>query len=91
VDAHLHDDGRWGYGMILRSADGRAVGAMTKVPLQENMYINTEFKIIYWQKIPPQCYWQKNLPISNKLPPIPLSKNKNLYYILTGRIIRQKI
>jgi ribonuclease HI len=31
VDAHLHDDGRWGYGMILRSAHGRAVGAMTKV------------------------------------------------------------
>jgi ribonuclease HI len=31
VDAHLHDDGRWGYGMLLRSEDGRAIGAMTKV------------------------------------------------------------
>jgi hypothetical protein len=31
VDAHLHDDGRWGYIMILRQEDGRAVGAMTKV------------------------------------------------------------
>jgi ribonuclease HI len=31
VDAHLHDDGRWGYGMVLRRMDGRAVGAITKV------------------------------------------------------------
>jgi ribonuclease HI len=31
VDAHLHDDGHWGYGMLLRSEDGRAVGAKTKV------------------------------------------------------------
>jgi ribonuclease HI len=31
VDAHLHDDGRWGYGMILRRPDGRCIGAATKV------------------------------------------------------------
>ncbi|WJX31693.1 hypothetical protein P8452_20098 [Trifolium repens] len=31
VDMHLHDDVRWGCGMILRREDGRAVGAATKV------------------------------------------------------------
>jgi ribonuclease HI len=31
VDAHLSDDGRWGYGLILRRADGRCVGAATRV------------------------------------------------------------
>jgi ribonuclease HI len=31
VDVHLHDDERWGFGMILRREDGRAVGAATKV------------------------------------------------------------
>jgi hypothetical protein len=31
MDANLHDDGRWGYGMVLRRANGRCVGAATKV------------------------------------------------------------
>ncbi|MCI24473.1 ribonuclease H protein, partial [Trifolium medium] len=31
VDAHLSDDGRWGFGMILRREDGRCVGAATGV------------------------------------------------------------
>jgi ribonuclease HI len=31
VGAHLSDDGRWSYGMILRRADGRCVGAVTRV------------------------------------------------------------
>ncbi|MCI52749.1 hypothetical protein A2U01_0073995, partial [Trifolium medium] len=26
VDAHLSDDGRWGFGMILRRDDGRCIG-----------------------------------------------------------------
>jgi cation diffusion facilitator CzcD-associated flavoprotein CzcO len=31
VDAHLHDDGCWGYEMVLRRADGHCVGAANKV------------------------------------------------------------
>ncbi|MCH84388.1 ribonuclease H protein [Trifolium medium] len=31
VDAHLSDDGRWGFGLIVRRADGRCVGAATRV------------------------------------------------------------
>jgi ribonuclease HI len=31
VDAHLKDDGRWGFGLILRRDDGRCVGAATRV------------------------------------------------------------
>jgi ribonuclease HI len=31
VDSHLHGSGQWGFGMILRSDDGRCVGSMTKV------------------------------------------------------------
>jgi ribonuclease HI len=31
VDAHLHGDGHWGFGMLLRSADGRCVGSATRV------------------------------------------------------------
>ncbi|KAK2372257.1 hypothetical protein QL285_073414 [Trifolium repens] len=31
VDAHLHDDGRWGFGMVLRGEDSYFVGATTKV------------------------------------------------------------
>jgi ribonuclease HI len=31
VDAHLKDDGRWGFGLILRRVDGRCVGAATRV------------------------------------------------------------
>jgi ribonuclease HI len=30
VDAHLKDDGRWGFGLIVRGADGRVVGAATR-------------------------------------------------------------
>ncbi|MCI90157.1 hypothetical protein A2U01_0111448, partial [Trifolium medium] len=29
--AHLSDDGRWGFGMILRRDDGRCVGAETRI------------------------------------------------------------
>jgi hypothetical protein len=31
VDMHLHDDVRWGCGIVLRREDGRAVGAATKI------------------------------------------------------------
>lgn len=31
VDAHLHGDSHWGFGMILRSDDGRCVRSVTKV------------------------------------------------------------
>jgi ribonuclease HI len=31
VDAHLRDDGRWGFGMVLQGEDGHFVGAATKV------------------------------------------------------------
>ncbi|MCI12438.1 hypothetical protein A2U01_0033543, partial [Trifolium medium] len=29
VDAHLCDDGHWGFGFVLRREDGRCVGAVT--------------------------------------------------------------
>ncbi|GAU17808.1 hypothetical protein TSUD_171970 [Trifolium subterraneum] len=31
VDAHLTSDGRWGFGMLVRSDDGRCIGAATRV------------------------------------------------------------
>ncbi|GAU48256.1 hypothetical protein TSUD_174940 [Trifolium subterraneum] len=31
VDAHLTNDGRWGFGMLVRRDDGRCVGAATRV------------------------------------------------------------
>ncbi|GAU49613.1 hypothetical protein TSUD_407720 [Trifolium subterraneum] len=31
VDAHLNDDGRWGFGLILRRTDRRYVGAATRM------------------------------------------------------------
>jgi ribonuclease HI len=31
VDAHLHGDGRWAYGMVLRRSDGRCLGAATRI------------------------------------------------------------
>jgi ribonuclease HI len=31
VDAHLRNDGRWGFGLILRNEDGRCLGAATRV------------------------------------------------------------
>jgi ribonuclease HI len=31
VDAHLHGDGRWAYGLVLRRSDGRCLGAATKI------------------------------------------------------------
>jgi hypothetical protein len=30
--------------------------------LQENLNLQTELKMIYWQKIPPQSSWQKIPP-----------------------------
>jgi hypothetical protein len=62
-----------------------------QITLQENPDLQTEFKIAYWRKNPPQSYWQKNPSVSNKLPPITLSRNKNMYYILIGGILPQKI
>ncbi|MCI39497.1 hypothetical protein A2U01_0060729, partial [Trifolium medium] len=31
VDAHLTDDGHWGFGLLLRRDDGRCVGAATRL------------------------------------------------------------
>jgi ribonuclease HI len=31
VDAHLCDDGHWGFGLVLRRVDGLCVGAATKL------------------------------------------------------------
>jgi hypothetical protein len=47
-----------------------------QITLQENPDLQTEFKIAYWRKNPPQSYWQKIPPQSNKLLPITLIKNK---------------
>jgi hypothetical protein len=52
VDAHLRDDGRWGFGMVLRGEDGHLVGAATKIlkgsddaTLAETMGIN---EALHW-------------------------------------------
>jgi hypothetical protein len=44
--------------------------------LQENLDLQTEFKITYWQKNPPQSYWQKIPSKSNKKLPKTFFKNK---------------
>ncbi|PNY05637.1 hypothetical protein L195_g002091 [Trifolium pratense] len=42
VDAHLSDDGRWGFGSVLRGEDGHYVGATTRVCKGSNDVATTE-------------------------------------------------
>jgi hypothetical protein len=63
VDAHLKDDGRWGFGLILRRADGRCVGAATRACVGSNDVAMAEATGLHEAILLAQAYQLSNTTI----------------------------